>query len=431
MAKIMTREALAHVKLNIRSYVDHYVNGDDPEEWIPRELGDRAFEEIDDNLIGIKLVELNAGKNVKEADNIKTLYLNMIGLNDSFAGDERLWAGLAHTFYYRYMLERWPDTDPDKILDHFFFNNDMQRSYLRNGLARLWWFGRMLYDANDTENPFKMLDYTGNDLMGTAFRIFTNNWANSKRSRKLFFQGLYRFTESTGIVANRTIMGAAVIEMNGLWGSYIVDLCDDEFIIDAIYQAANRAYTDTCNKPTSDIKNETEEDTVNLSIIDFLKNHDGLCSEAAFTANLSNDLKLSEERINHLMNELHDSNNISKLPFRSVIHKNEHMVMLSNDYLTESCNEFLKLFFQEQIDDLTSENRIAFNILCAQPYEYSIDDIVKFMETLNPQIFNINDPADFVQKNHKALEQMGFTEPVIQPDGTLKYRKAYTMIAGD
>ena len=374
MVKIMTREALEHVKLNINTYMEHYINKDDPEEWIPRELGSDAFVDIDAD-IGINLVKLDGAK---EIDNIKILYTNMKRLNDSFAGDERLWAGLTHTYYYDYILERWPEMEPDRILERFFFNSDKQRAYLNNGIARLWWYGRMLYDEDDLERPFRMLDYAGSDLMGVAFRIFTNNWANSERSRKLFFQGLYRFTEKSRKRANRDIVSAAVMEMNGLWGSYIVDLCDDEFVIDTIYQAANRTYVESCNKPIEMRVKDNELTDSESAVIEFLREHHGLCSTEKFKEFLLNDLKMPRDSVDSLLSSMTDKNRRQAMDFHPAMYRGEPHVVISDRYINKSCLETLQTFFGEQIDVVTAQAKKVFGLVCSlQSFEYSLTDLIE------------------------------------------------------
>jgi len=52
------------------------------------------------------------------------------------------------------------------------------RALIRNGIARLWWFGRLTYDKNKKENPFELtktlLDYQ--DIQGALLeRTFGKN----------------------------------------------------------------------------------------------------------------------------------------------------------------------------------------------------------------------------------------------------------------
>ena len=85
-----------------------------------------------------------------DLDNIKILYGNLTKITDSQASDERLWAGVCHDIFWNYMQKRWPldkSTDKEKyIKKNYFFAHGEKRSLMTNGLARLWWIGRLTYD---------------------------------------------------------------------------------------------------------------------------------------------------------------------------------------------------------------------------------------------------------------------------------------------
>ncbi len=68
------------------------------------------------------------------------------------ASDQRLWAYFPHVSHWRYMRKRWPveqyvakDRSNDKYKDYmnqrYLYMADRSRSLLRNGIARLWWYG--------------------------------------------------------------------------------------------------------------------------------------------------------------------------------------------------------------------------------------------------------------------------------------------------
>ena len=104
--KIMTAEAVAFVKNNMDSLVCYYKNKENPMVWIKQKIGKDAFVEVPS--LDFEECELLISTDVPSANegaNVKLFYLNYMQLNDSFATDERLWAGLAHTVYYEYMLK--------------------------------------------------------------------------------------------------------------------------------------------------------------------------------------------------------------------------------------------------------------------------------------------------------------------------------------
>lgn len=157
--KIMTSEAIAYVKENIDLLTDYYKNGEDPEDWIKAKIKKPAFKQIDAlEFDDFKLFLTDDKPSSTDVENIKIFYSNLKDINDSFASDERLWAGLCHTLFYDYMLKRWPDKLTSKdILKHFFFNCGKPRCYMLNTLSKLWWIGRKSYvEESDGKANIKM-----------------------------------------------------------------------------------------------------------------------------------------------------------------------------------------------------------------------------------------------------------------------------------
>ena len=159
----------------------------------------------------------------------------MITLNDSFASDERLWAGLAHTKFYSYMINRWKMQDAEgtklesSILDHFFFNHGQQRSYMVNSLARLWWYGRKLYKA-DSNLLWEYLDYISTDINGVLFTLFGSNWANNATLVSSFFETIIDYEKRKGRRLTRKEINEGMRFMQLLGGTYSLDVVEKEFI---------------------------------------------------------------------------------------------------------------------------------------------------------------------------------------------------------
>ena len=108
--QIMTTEAIAYAKKNIDELIPHYKNGEQPSKWLKECLGKDPFVTVE--ALEFEDFELQVSPSKPSADdafNTKLLYSKMKTLNDSFASDERLWAGLSHTVFYDYLLKRWPD----------------------------------------------------------------------------------------------------------------------------------------------------------------------------------------------------------------------------------------------------------------------------------------------------------------------------------
>jgi hypothetical protein len=130
-----------------------------------------------ENPIKLKIPQ---GSDNFDIDNVKILYEALKKLPLSTAIDERFWAYQTHVDCFDYMRARWPldrssGEDPTNyVIEHYFFSGTNERSILRNGMARLWWYGYLTYDENRpnrfelTEVLLKNLRIAG-DLLERAF----------------------------------------------------------------------------------------------------------------------------------------------------------------------------------------------------------------------------------------------------------------------
>ena len=99
-------------------------------------------------------------------DNMKILYTALKDLTLSQASDERIWAGLAHTYCWDYMQVRWPLPEEKNkrnshVLNNYFFWNSTKAPFL-NGISRLWWYAKYTYDER-FEDPFELTRYICNN----------------------------------------------------------------------------------------------------------------------------------------------------------------------------------------------------------------------------------------------------------------------------
>lgn len=98
-----------------------------------------------------------------DLENSKRIYTALKHLSPAQASDERLWVALTHSTFWRYMRVRWPidkrlssaDQLNDKggTLSRYFVKGS--KGLVRNGIARLWWFGYISYDE-DRDDPFEL-----------------------------------------------------------------------------------------------------------------------------------------------------------------------------------------------------------------------------------------------------------------------------------
>jgi hypothetical protein len=229
--RILKEEALVKLKSNIDNNLGFYESGD-----LDSLVDDDSFVEVPIDIGDLDLTVPGDKRASSDPANMRLIHKNMRDITESQAGDERLWAGLAHSLLWDYMQKRWPikrdDTKENKIkyiATNYFFNHGKQRSLLTNGISRLWWFSRLLYDGENKENPYALLEYIEQDINARGFLLFGSNFANNPVIRKRFIYGLIEFEEENDMRFTRDQFKNAVKLVNMWGGSSIIDHIDRDY----------------------------------------------------------------------------------------------------------------------------------------------------------------------------------------------------------
>src|SRR3989338_7406248 len=149
-------------RLQSKEIINGYVEGRAP---------NYSNSDTKDTLIEIDVFpKLAADK--EEFENAQILYEAMRDIDRTMASDQRLWAWLAHVPFMEYMAKRWPVADQHEekraayIVNHWFVKTQTSSSYMRHGIAMLWWGAYMTYNSESdypfelTKELFSMQDYT-------------------------------------------------------------------------------------------------------------------------------------------------------------------------------------------------------------------------------------------------------------------------------
>lgn len=111
---------------------------------------------------GIEVKSLPDLKNPSEADladaeNAQKVHEALRHLSPLQAMDERLWAYMTHIQYWDYMRARWPASTHGALVDRYLFAGTGFGTLVRNGIARLWWFGHVTWDPS-RKNAYEMTE---------------------------------------------------------------------------------------------------------------------------------------------------------------------------------------------------------------------------------------------------------------------------------
>lgn len=430
----MTAEAVKYVKENLDKVSSYYAQGTDPQIWLKEKLGKDAFVEV----TGLEFNECNLlisedTPASTDPENIKLFYLNFKDINDSFASDERLWAGLAHTVYYDYMLKRWPGkTDPQSIKNHFFFASG-QRSYMLNTLSRLWWYGRKTY--REGNEPWKILDYFSHDINGFGFTLFGSNWSNSDHSTDLFFKAIFEYTEENHRKVDRQLFNDARVYTTCLCGIYVLDACDDRFIVDQIKKYLNDQYAE--RKAEAEYNKQNNVRTTGIERLDnIIKAFNRIGGHGKFSAIVGAFETITQKKISiadrdYIQKQLEinnpDSCHYSGKPmFYNISYNGVKGFKVANEYLTKENVPNRKAFIQGQMDALSETERWTLNFITAiRKDKFTIDEILQFSTQYKAQHPNSDKPEKEMRDAIRNLREKGLLE--ILEGRTIK--KAYNIRA--
>jgi hypothetical protein len=120
---------------------------------------------VESNIVlpdGIELQIPTSKGELFDLENTRILYSALKHLTPVEASDQRLWAYFTHVSHWEYMRRRWPAEQylgkgrlKEVMQERYFFMSDRSRALLRNGMARLWWYGYCTYDEN-RKDPFEL-----------------------------------------------------------------------------------------------------------------------------------------------------------------------------------------------------------------------------------------------------------------------------------
>ena len=98
----------------------------------------------------------------KDAENARIVHSALTSLTPADASDPRLWTYLTHVTCWTYMRARWNMNEKDEgqqqlnyIREHYFLSGN--RAVVRNGIARLWWYGHLTHDES-LADPYELTD---------------------------------------------------------------------------------------------------------------------------------------------------------------------------------------------------------------------------------------------------------------------------------
>lgn len=426
--KIMTSKAVSYIKNNIGEVKQHYLNRDNPQIWLKEALTEEPFVETD-LFTDLDDFQLSVSNDV---DNIKKIYSNFIELNDSFASDERLWAGLSHTTFYDYVLDRFPlvgKNVENDILNHFFFRIAKPRCYMVNTLSRLWWIGRLTY-CSERENKYELLDYISHDINGYAFTLYGSNWSNNKETLNSFFNAIFAFEKDHRTSVKRELFNDAIKYVQCLTGKIILDACDSDYIFSKVYEyLVNRSKVIEAQAELARKQNIKKTGIARLDkVIRAINNIGGIGDMNSIFASFSevnngisdSDKNYIRENIKAYSPDVSGSESKGNIFYKTKI-GDSYYWRVSNDYLIIDNIPKRKEFIRKRIDKLDGFDRQLFNIL-----NINKKDKFSFVEIMQYKMYlSVDENAkEKIEQSLRSFREDGLVEYL----GSGVYKKSFKIM---
>jgi hypothetical protein len=228
----MKNDAVAQLRENMMNNIKYYKTG---QAWINSYLTDVFGMEkwylesrITFNKVQLEIVDGNIREISKtDANNAKLIHSSLRSLTPAQAVDPRIWTYLTHAVYPEYMSARWLNQKEEVskgTLERFFANNN--REIIRNGIARLWWYGYLTYDPT-RDDPYELTDFLLSN-QNIAQALLERNLGNNKEWLKNMLDVLMKFKDEFPNVMHSVNIKALAKHINFTGGVIVLDCLSEE-----------------------------------------------------------------------------------------------------------------------------------------------------------------------------------------------------------
>ena len=181
-----------------------------------------------------------------DVQNALTVYRALADLTPHQASIERMWVHLCHCDCFRYVSERWLRTRPEreedavrKVQNHFFAQGN--RALIRdNGVSRLWWLGRIAYDAAPS-SPREFLDILLHRQDVRSALIERPAVSMNRRVLKAIYMVMRESWHNGRTLFQREIFRTWMTSLNRRGGVVLLDALPDESLGKLLREEADNA----------------------------------------------------------------------------------------------------------------------------------------------------------------------------------------------
>lgn len=217
--KYLKADALDAFRANLEFVFDYMKNNND-KEWMNRVFGNEFLAESKIDYEPFQWDTSFDSPINSDCNNAIILHQNLRGITRAMATDERLWAGIALTIGYDYLLYRWPLDNLTKLTYRWVFYTPGRRKLFYQGIARLWWYAELTYDAN-AQDPYQLTRFVYKYPHVMEKMIYRNYSMNQKIRFNIINSLIELEKQGTNITYN--IMAKTYKEVSKLGSVMLID----------------------------------------------------------------------------------------------------------------------------------------------------------------------------------------------------------------
>ena len=228
----MTQAGIDDMKTHVEEYAAMYQSADNAA--MLAHLSARGYLEKT-KLAALSPVELLTEGDFASTDveNVRRIYGAWRTLAPYTAADERFWAGLSHTLFWRYIHYRkekdFGEGKAAALRSDFFFAQGRRRSLFVNPIARLWWAGHMVFDER-RRDPFELLPVLAQEAFASQLVLLASSSLMSRRETRFAVLALLERFERSGRKVKREHLQALLARLNVISSLTLVDMLAQEEI---------------------------------------------------------------------------------------------------------------------------------------------------------------------------------------------------------
>lgn len=241
----MRQETMEDLKNNLEHNLENYKN--DSNQWIFNQY-ENPFLEYKRSVKDFELVFDPKDIGNSDIENVKTLHSHLKFLTKLEAADERLWAGLTHSVFWSFMKDRWsirPVKSERDVSNRYFFSSGTsdKRGQIMNTLSRYWWIGDLLYDEDNLEDPYYLIETFRGDFTTSVHTLLSSNYTSNSNILKGVLRPILNYQKTNGKLS-RSEFESILRYANLLGGTYLLDYLSTEEIEDKISAFMNKLLID-------------------------------------------------------------------------------------------------------------------------------------------------------------------------------------------